>query len=62
MTDAYLSPQLAEVLDTAQKEATAMQDDYVSAEHVLDRHDVQTGPVLRFLKKNGVTRDDILKV
>ena len=62
MGEAYASPQLVQVLDAAEKEAAAMQDEYVSAEHVLIAMTSKGGPVSEILKRNGVTRDDILKV
>ena len=62
MSQAYVSPQLAEILELAEKEASAMQDEYVSAEHVLIAMASKPGPVASILKKSGVTRDDILKV
>jgi len=62
VSQAYLSPQLADILELAEKEASAMQDEYVSAEHVLIAMASKPGPVATILKRSGVTRDDILKV
>jgi ATP-dependent Clp protease ATP-binding subunit ClpB len=57
-----LSQMLNRVLDQAQKEADAMQDAFVSTEHLLlaliDTKDSQS---FKILSQNGVTRDGILK-
>jgi ATP-dependent Clp protease ATP-binding subunit ClpB len=58
----YLSPQLVEILNEAEKEALAMQDQYVSAEHVLIAMVSASGPVADLLRRTGVNREDILKV
>ena len=59
----YFSPRINQVFNTAQKQAEAMQDEYISTEHLLvavaDEKDGQAGIVLR---QHGVNRDDLLKV
>ena len=62
VTQTYMSPQLSAILAEAEKEANAMQDEYVSAEHVLIAMSSSANPVGGILKRNGVNRDDILKV
>lgn len=59
----YLSPELERVTVRAEDEARRMQDEYISAEHILlaltesDRH----RPLGAVLKEFGVTRDKILR-
>ncbi len=59
----YFSPRLSQVFTAAQKQAEAMQDEYISTEHLLlaiaDEKDGQAGKILR---QHGITRDDLLKV
>jgi ATP-dependent Clp protease ATP-binding subunit ClpB len=59
----YFSSRLSQVFSASQKQAEAMQDEYISTEHLLlaiaDEKDGQAGKVLR---QHGVTRDDLLKV
>lgn len=59
-TQATLSPSLAKVLESAQREAAAMKDDYVSTEHLLLALSEDTGAGARALKAAGITRDRIL--
>jgi ATP-dependent Clp protease ATP-binding subunit ClpB len=58
----YLSPRLTQIFTAAQKQAEAMQDEYISTEHLLlalaDEKDGDAGKILR---QHGVTRDDLLK-
>lgn len=59
----YFSPRINQVFNTAQKQAEAMQDEYISTEHLLvaiaDEKDGQAGTVLR---QHGVNHADLLKV
>ncbi|MCM2357976.1 MAG: ATP-dependent chaperone ClpB [Geobacteraceae bacterium] len=57
----YLSPALNSLLDAAQKEADAMQDGFVSTEHLLlAMVKDKKGEAGRLLADNGVTREAIL--
>src|SRR6266545_4147438 len=57
----YLSPALNSLLDEAQKEADAMQDGFVSTEHLLlAMLKDKKGEAGRLLADNGVTREAIL--
>jgi ATP-dependent Clp protease ATP-binding subunit ClpB len=59
----HVSNKLMQVLDDAQKEAERLKDEYISVEHLMlafcDESKNQTGTIL---KRNGVTRDRMLKV
>jgi ATP-dependent Clp protease ATP-binding subunit ClpB len=59
----YFSPRITQVFNAAQKQAEAMQDEYISTEHLLlaiaDEKDGQAGIILR---QHGVNKDDLLKV
>jgi ATP-dependent Clp protease ATP-binding subunit ClpB len=57
---AYLSRELSVVLEQAQKEATRLQDEYVSLEHLLLALLEKGGEAARLLKKHGVSADDVL--
>ena len=56
-----VSPQLIQVLNAAEKEASSFKDEYVSSEHVLlamlDQDD-ETG---RILKSNGVKKEEVMQ-
>lgn len=58
----YLSNTSKEVFDKAQKEATALGDEYISSEHVLIGLTETKGEVSTLLKDQGVTKKNILKV
>ncbi|WP_408998081.1 ATP-dependent chaperone ClpB [Syntrophus buswellii] len=59
----YLTPRLNRVLDKAMEEAAHLNDEYVSAEHVLVAlADEKEGDAPRILNSAGVTRDNIFKV
>ncbi|MDQ3586288.1 MAG: ATP-dependent chaperone ClpB [Acidobacteriota bacterium] len=59
----YFSPRLTQVFTAAQKQAEAMQDEYVSTEHLLLAiADEKDGTAGRILRQHGVSRDDLLKV
>jgi len=59
----YISPRSKAVLDAAISEASKMKDEYVSIEHIfLSIADEKTGEASKNLKKQGITRDAILKV
>jgi ATP-dependent Clp protease ATP-binding subunit ClpB len=59
----YFSPRFSNLVNTAEKRATAMQDEYVSTEHLLlaiaEEKDGEAG---RILRSNGVTSADLQKV
>ncbi len=58
----YLSPNLKSVLDTAQKEATALGDQYISSEHVLLGLVQVKDEISSVLNDQGVTKDNIIKI
>jgi ATP-dependent Clp protease ATP-binding subunit ClpB len=59
----YFSPRTTQVFQAAQKQAEAMQDEYVSTEHLLTAvADEKDGASGRILRQHGVSRDDLLKV
>ncbi len=58
----YLSPQLKSALDTAQKEATALGDQYISSEHVLLGLVQVKDEISTVLNDQGVTKDNIIKI
>lgn len=60
-TQAYVSPTLNRVLDSAQKEADGLKDDFVSTEHLLLGILADKGnEAARALAENGVTREMVL--
>jgi len=62
-TQPYLTPRLNRILDKAMEEAAHLNDEYVSAEHVLVAlADEKEGEAPRILSSAGVTRDNIFKV
>ena len=59
---AHLSRALAQVVDSAEKEADRLKDEYTSTEHLLiGLADSRSGEAGRLLAQNGVTRETILK-
>jgi ATP-dependent Clp protease ATP-binding subunit ClpB len=59
----YFSSRLSQIFAAAQKQADAMQDEYVSTEHLLLAiADEKTGDSGKILRQHGVNRDDLLKV
>src|SRR5574341_1143031 len=59
----YFSPRLSQIFTAAQKQAEAMQDEYISTEHLLlALADEKTGDAGKLLRQHGVNRDDLLKV
>ncbi len=62
-SEPHLSPRLRVVFDAAQAEAKAMQDEYVSTEHLLLGILNEPGKAasLDTLKANGVTREKVLE-
>jgi ATP-dependent Clp protease ATP-binding subunit ClpB len=58
----HLSPKLDAVLKAALREAEALKDQYVSTEHLLLALIEAKTPAAEILKRNGVTRDALLKV
>jgi len=55
-----LSPELARVMNAAENEAKALQDDYTSVEHVLLAMSQASGETGRLFRDAGVTRDALL--
>ncbi|HYH84391.1 MAG TPA: Clp protease N-terminal domain-containing protein, partial [Pyrinomonadaceae bacterium] len=59
----YFSPRTTQIFQAAQKQAEAMQDEYISTEHLLLAvADEKDGAAGRILRQHGVNRDDLLKV
>ena len=59
----YFSTRFNTVTQNAQKEAEAMQDEYVSTEHLLMAiAEEKEGDAGRILRSNGITKDDVKKV
>jgi len=56
----YFSPALSKILAKAEVEASALKDEYVSAEHILIAVAASEGKTAELLKKAGVTKDAIL--
>ena len=63
ISDVYISQRSKAVLDAAFSEADKMKDQYVSIEHILLAvSDEKSGDAVRILRRNGISRDAILKV
>ncbi len=60
MGQLYLSPRLKDALERAFKEAERLQDEFVSAEHILHGIFSAGGAASDILKRNGVTEDNLL--
>jgi ATP-dependent Clp protease ATP-binding subunit ClpB len=58
----YVSPQLNQVFDLAFKTANELKDEYISTEHILIAIAEQKSELGSFLQKQGVTKENILKV
>jgi ATP-dependent Clp protease ATP-binding subunit ClpB len=59
----YFSPRLTQIFTAAQKQAEALQDEYISTEHLLVAIvDEKDGAAGRILRQHGVSRDDLMKV
>ncbi|HEX8071246.1 MAG TPA: ATP-dependent chaperone ClpB [Pyrinomonadaceae bacterium] len=59
----YFSPRISQLFTAAQKQAEAMQDEYVSTEHLLLAIVAEKdGAAGRVLRQHGVNRDDLKKV
>jgi ATP-dependent Clp protease ATP-binding subunit ClpB len=58
----YLSPQLKSALDTAQKEASTLDDQYISSEHILLGLVQVKSTISTILKDQGITKEKILRV
>ncbi|HLL71971.1 MAG TPA: ATP-dependent chaperone ClpB [Pyrinomonadaceae bacterium] len=59
----YFSPRLTQIFTSAQKQAEAMQDEYISTEHLLLAIvEEKDGAAGRILRQHGINRDDLLKV
>jgi ATP-dependent Clp protease ATP-binding subunit ClpB len=59
----YFSPRITQLFQAAQKQAEAMQDEYISTEHLLLAiADEKDGAAGRVLRQHGVNREDLSKV
>src|SRR6267143_2680620 len=59
----YFSPRLTQIFNVAQKQAEAMQDDFVSTEHLLRAiSEEKEGDSGKIVRQHGLKRDDLLKV
>ncbi|MBU1487953.1 AAA family ATPase, partial [bacterium] len=58
----YLSPNLAQVLEAAQGEASKLKDEYVSTEHLIIALSEGKEEIGKILGEMGITRENILKV
>ncbi|MEX0719449.1 MAG: ATP-dependent chaperone ClpB [Balneolaceae bacterium] len=58
----YLSNSTKELFDVAQKEATKLEDEYISSEHMLIALASIKGDTSTILKEQNVTKENILKV
>ncbi|MBA2645312.1 MAG: AAA family ATPase, partial [Pyrinomonadaceae bacterium] len=59
----YFSPRLSQIFTASQKQAEAMQDEYISTEHLLLAiADEKDGAAGRILRQHGVNRGDLMKV
>ncbi len=56
-----LSPDLGRIMSVAENEATALQDDYTSVEHVLLAMAQSSGAVGRLFRDAGLTKDKLLQ-
>ncbi|HTV75242.1 MAG TPA: Clp protease N-terminal domain-containing protein, partial [Candidatus Acidoferrales bacterium] len=56
-----ISPQLTRLLSAAENEAKALNDDYISVEHLLLAMTADTGAVGRIFRDAGVTREKLLQ-
>ncbi|MDO8446021.1 MAG: ATP-dependent chaperone ClpB [Deltaproteobacteria bacterium] len=59
--EVFISPRLKGVLDSAQKEADRLKDEFISTEHLLLAISDGKGLASEILKANGADRDRILK-
>ncbi len=60
--EAYLSSSLRNIMKEAQKQASALKDEYISTEHLfLGMIKEESGFAYKILKKNGITEDSVLK-
>ncbi len=57
----YLSQEVLNILHQAEKEADALQDDYISLEHILKALVEKGGEAARILKQNGLQSQKLLK-
>ena len=59
----YFSPRLSQIFTASQKQAEAMQDEYISTEHLLLAiADEKDGAAGRILRQHGVNSGDLMKV
>jgi len=62
LVQAYLSPRLGKVFETAEAEAERLKDEYVSTEHLLIAAAESDGKEREILARHGVTKDRIFSV
>jgi ATP-dependent Clp protease ATP-binding subunit ClpC len=59
----FITPRVNRVIEGAQEEATRLNDEYISTEHIfLAILNTRTTPSARFLREAGVTRERVLEV
>ncbi|MGH7795755.1 MAG: ATP-dependent chaperone ClpB [Candidatus Binatia bacterium] len=56
----YITPRLKKIIESAEAEAEALKDEYVSTEHLLLAMVQDTGDAGKILKEQGASRDKIL--
>ena len=56
----YITPRLKKIIESAESEAEALKDEYVSTEHLLMAMVQESGEAGKILKELGATRDKIL--
>src|ERR687895_3000246 len=59
-TQTYITPRLKKIIESAESDAEALKDDYVSTEHLLLAMIQDSGEVGKILKELGATRENIL--
>ncbi|MFI5145083.1 MAG: Clp protease N-terminal domain-containing protein, partial [Ignavibacteria bacterium] len=57
----YLSPELAKILDESFKSAEQLKDEYIGVEHILIQLSESNTSIGKFLREQGINKDEILK-
>src|SRR5581483_2650247 len=57
---AYITPRLKKLIETAEREAEGLKDEYVSVEHLLMAMGADDGETGRIFREFGITKDKIL--
>jgi len=57
----YMSQELQKIISKAEKEMSALKDQYLSTEHILLAMTESSGDTGNLLKRNGITHDAVLK-